>query len=44
MMSGVRTIFRGVHDGRVVVERWQVNQLQLPVLAELRLPPAPGKD
>ena len=28
----------------VVVERWQVNQLQLPVLAELRLPPARGKD
>lgn len=28
----------------VVVERWQVNQLQLPVLAELRLPPAPGKE
>jgi len=23
MMSGVHTIFRGVHDGRVVVERWQ---------------------
>ncbi|HYP91383.1 MAG TPA: hypothetical protein VEQ59_24620 [Polyangiaceae bacterium] len=28
----------------VVVERWQVNQFQLPVLAELRLPAARGKD
>ncbi len=26
----------------VVVERWQVNQFQLPVLAELRLPPKDG--
>jgi hypothetical protein len=26
----------------VVVERWQVHQLQLPVLAELRLPPNKG--
>jgi hypothetical protein len=23
MMSGVQTVFRGVHDGKVVVERWQ---------------------
>jgi hypothetical protein len=28
----------------VVVERWQVNQLQLPVLAELRLPAGNSKD
>ncbi len=28
----------------VVVERWQVNQLQLPVLAVLRLPREGGKD
>ncbi|HYQ14500.1 MAG TPA: hypothetical protein VEQ58_02045, partial [Polyangiaceae bacterium] len=28
----------------VVVERWQVNQLQLPVLAELRLPAGRGGD
>ncbi|MDF3070939.1 MAG: Chain length determinant protein [Polyangiaceae bacterium] len=28
----------------VVVERWQVNQLQLPVLAVLRLPPDGSKD
>jgi uncharacterized protein involved in exopolysaccharide biosynthesis len=26
----------------VVVERWQVNQFQLPILAELRLPPKDG--
>lgn len=28
----------------VVVERWQVTQLQLPVLAELRLPSGSGED
>ena len=36
-------ILRELRSGRIV-ERWQVNELALPVLAELRFPPKSNKD